>query len=232
LLLENDAEMRIALVKPARPGKSGASSSTIPDWVVHNSSIMGCYSCENFENENSPRKAVVYHSYGTPDVLKIEELEKPTPKDDEVLVKVCASSANPVEWYTMTGLFLAHIGNALFRPKDTRLGTDYTGVIEAVGKNVTDFKPGDEVFGGRAEAFAEYVCVSKAIALKPTNITFEPAGGVAIAALAALQGLRDYGQCYRNPRIRRAVIYCQPLARNNVWNRSLASAKVIGRERA
>src|SRR5215212_9632184 len=99
-------------------------------------------------------KAVVYKSYGPPEVLMIEEIEKPIPKENEVLVKVYATSVNPVEWYTMTGLFLARIGNGLFKPKDTRLGTDYAGVVEAVGKDVTDFKPGDEVYGGRSGAFA------------------------------------------------------------------------------
>lgn len=138
-------------------------------------------------------KAVVFHSYGM-GVLKIEEVEKPTPRDDEVLVKICATSVNPAEWYGMTGLFLARIGNGLFKPKDTRLGADFSGVIESVGKSVTYFKPGDEVFGGRSDAFAEYVCVQKAIAHKPANITFEQAGGVAIAGLTALQGLRDHGQ--------------------------------------
>jgi len=139
-------------------------------------------------------KAIVYTKYGPPNVLEVQELEKPSPKDDEVLVKVHATSVNPVEWYGMTGLFLARLGNGLFKPKDIRLGTDFAGVVEAVGKEVTDFKPGDEVFGGRSGAFAEYVCVQKGIAHKPANITFEQAGGVAIAALTALQGLRDHGQ--------------------------------------
>jgi NADPH:quinone reductase-like Zn-dependent oxidoreductase len=139
-------------------------------------------------------KAAVFKSYGPPDVLKIEEIEKPVPTDDEALVRVRASSVNPAEWYGMTGLFLARIGNGLFKPKDTRLGADFAGVVEAVGKNVTDFKPGDEVFGGRSGAFAEYVCVRDKVVHKPANITFEQAGGVAIAALTALQGLRDYGK--------------------------------------
>jgi len=139
-------------------------------------------------------KAAVFKSYGPPDVLKIEEIEKPVPTDDEALVRVRASSVNPAEWYGMTGLFLARIGNGLFKPKDTRLGADFAGVVEAVGKNVTDFKPGDEVFGGRSGAFAEYVCVRDKLVHKPANITFEQAGGVAIAALTALQGLRDYGK--------------------------------------
>ena len=97
-------------------------------------------------------KAVIFPTYGSPDVLKIVELEKPTPKDDEVLVKVCASSVNIAEWYAMSGLFLARIGNGLFKPKDTRLGVDFSGVVEAVGKDVSDFKPGDEVFGALAES--------------------------------------------------------------------------------
>jgi NADPH:quinone reductase-like Zn-dependent oxidoreductase len=139
-------------------------------------------------------KAAVFESYGPPDVLKVKEIEKPTPNDDEVLIRVLASSINPVEWYGMTGLFLARFGNGFFKPKDTRLGTDYAGVVEAVGKNVTGFKPGDEVFGARSGAYAEYVCASKVIIPKPTNISFEEAGGVAIAAMTALQGLRDHGK--------------------------------------
>lgn len=139
-------------------------------------------------------KAAVFQTYGPPDVLKLEVVEKPTPKDDEVLVKVKASSVNPAEWYAMTGLFLARLGNGLLKPKDTRLGMDYSGVVEAVGKEVKDFKPGDEVYGARSDAFAEYVCVKNHVYPKPENITFEQAGSVAIAAMTALQGLRDHGK--------------------------------------
>ncbi len=139
-------------------------------------------------------KAVVFRSYGSPDVLKIESLEKPTPGEDEVLVRVHASSVNPAEWYAMTGLFIARLGSGLARPKDTRLGVDYAGVVEAVGRQVTQFKPGDEVFGARSGAFAEYVCVKTHIYPKPANITFEQAGSVAVAAITALQGLRDHGR--------------------------------------
>ena len=138
-------------------------------------------------------KAAVYKSYGQPEVLKIEEVEKPAPKDDEVLVKIRASSVNPAEWYSMTGLFIARLGSGLFKPKDTRLGVDYAGVVEAVGRDVTQFKPGDEVYGARSGAFAEYVCVKNHIYPKPANITFEQAGSVGIAAMTALQGLRDHG---------------------------------------
>jgi NADPH:quinone reductase-like Zn-dependent oxidoreductase len=127
-------------------------------------------------------------------VLKVEELEKPTPNADEVLVRVHASSVNPAEWYGMSGLFIARLNGGLFKPKDERLGTDYSGVVEAVGKHVTDVKPGDAVFGARHGAFAEYVCAQKFVIPKPANISFEEAGGVAIAATTALQGLRDHGK--------------------------------------
>ncbi len=139
-------------------------------------------------------KTIIYPNYGSPDVLKIVELEKPIPKDDEVLVKVHATSVNIAEWYTMTGLFLARIGNGIIKPKDTRLGVDFAGVVEEVGKNVTDFKPGDEVFGGRNGAYADYVTVRKAITHKPANLTFEEAASAPTAGITALQGLRDHGK--------------------------------------
>ena len=139
-------------------------------------------------------KAVIHESYGLPEVLKIVELEKPEVPDDSVLVRVRASSVNIAEWYGMTGLFIGRLGGGLFKPKDTRLGADFAGVVEAVGKDVTDFKPGDAVFGGRGGAYAEYVSVKKAIALKPVNVTFEEAASVPTAGITALQGLRDYGK--------------------------------------
>ena len=139
-------------------------------------------------------KAIVFRSYGSADVLQIEEVEKPQVPEDGVLVRVRASSLNAMEWYGMTGLFLARLGNGLLKPKDTRLGADFSGVVEAVGKSITDFKPGDEVFGGTSEAYSEYVTVSKGIAPKPANVTFEEAAAVPVAGLTALQGLRDYGK--------------------------------------
>lgn len=139
-------------------------------------------------------KAAVFRSYGPPDVLKIEEIDKPTPSDDEVLVRVRATSVNPAEWYGMSGLFIARLGNGLLKPKDTRLGADYAGVVEAVGKNVTGIKPGDEVFGAGNDTFAEFICAQKFLIPKPANVSFEEAGGVAIAAMTALQGLRDHGK--------------------------------------
>lgn len=139
-------------------------------------------------------KAVTFTNYGGPEVLQVVDLEKPIPQADEALVKVYASSVNIAEWYAMTGLFLARLGSGFFRPKDSRLGVDFSGVVEAVGENVTGFKPGDEVFGGRGGAFAEYITVRKAIVHKPANVTFEEAAAVPTAGITALQGLRDHGK--------------------------------------
>ena len=139
-------------------------------------------------------KAVIHRSYGPPAVLQIAEFEKPVPQDDEVLVKIRATSVNPAEWYGMTGLFIARLGSGLFKPKEIRLGVDYSGVVETAGKNVTDFQPGDEVYGARSGAFAEYVCVKNHIYPKPTSVTFEQAGSIGVAAMTALQGLRDHGK--------------------------------------
>ena len=127
-------------------------------------------------------KAVVFESYGQPEVLKIREIEKPDVPDDAVLVRVRASSINVAEWYSMTGLLIGRIlSRELFKPKDTRLGADFAGVVEAVGKNITDFKRGDEVFGGRSGAYAEYVNVKNAVNLKPANGTVEKAASVPTA---------------------------------------------------
>jgi len=145
-------------------------------------------------------KAIVYTKYGSPDVLQLKEVEKPSPKEDEVLVKVHAASANPLDWHLMRGEpFLARLENGLQKPKITRLGADIAGRVEAVGSNVTQFQPGDEVFGEKFETglggFAGYVSVPEsALAPKPTNISFEAAAAVPIAALTALQGLRNKGQ--------------------------------------
>lgn len=139
-------------------------------------------------------KAVVHYSYGSPDVLKIEDVEKPEVSEDGVLVRIHASSVNPAEWYGMTGLMIARFSSGLFKPKDPRIGGDFAGVVEAVGSQVTDFKPGDEVYGGRSGAFAEYVSVRNAVVRKPANVTFEEAAAVPTAALTALQGLRDHGK--------------------------------------
>jgi NADPH:quinone reductase-like Zn-dependent oxidoreductase len=140
-------------------------------------------------------KAAVYSRYGSPDVVQIKDVEKPVPKDDEVLVKVRAASVNPLDCHCIRGTpYLIRIMTGLRQPKGTRPGVDVAGQVEAVGRNVTRFKPGDEVFGGCRGAFAEYVCTSEsALVVKPDNVTFEQAASVPVAAFTALQGLRDKG---------------------------------------
>ncbi len=141
-------------------------------------------------------KAIVYHEYGSADVLKCEEIEKPVPKDDEVLVKVRAASVNPIDWRLMKGEPRAfRIVPRLLKMPIGRPGVDAAGEVKAVGKNVTQFKPGDEVFGACRGAFAEYACTAASkLAMKPGNVTFEQAASVFVAGLTALQGLRDHGK--------------------------------------
>ena len=142
-------------------------------------------------------KAILFSKYGPPDVLELREVEKPTPNEDQVLIKIHASSANPLDWHHMRGEpFIARLGDGFFKPKDQRIGADIAGRVEAVGKNVTEFKPGDEVFGAvGAGGFAEYVCTrEKNLALKPANISFEAAAAAPVVGFTALQGLRDSGQ--------------------------------------
>ena len=141
-------------------------------------------------------KAIVYTKYGPPDVLKIDEVEKPTPKDKQVLIKVHAASVNAGDYRVMrANPFLVRLmTGGLLKPKNTRLGSDVAGRVEAVGENVKQFRPGDEVFGCRNGAFAEYVCAREgALALKPANSSFEEAAAVPVAALTALQGIRYAG---------------------------------------
>src|SRR5438067_3235966 len=142
-------------------------------------------------------KAIVYCDYGVAN-LKLAEIAKPTPTDNQILVKVHAASVNPLDWHFIEGTpyVMRAMGVGLRKPKDTRLGVDFAGTVEAVGKNVTQFKPGDEVFGGRDGAFAEYVCprADRAVTLKPATITFEQAASVNIAGITALQALRDKGK--------------------------------------
>ncbi len=153
---------------------------------------------EPIETGEPHMKAVVYTDYGSPDVLEIRDVKKPVPNNDQVLIKVRAASVNPLDWHFIEGTpyIMRAMGTGLRRPKVPRLGVDMAGQVEAVGKNVTQFKPGDEVFGGKTGAFAEYVCVfaDRAVALKPANLTFEQAASVPIAAITALQGLRDKGK--------------------------------------
>jgi NADPH:quinone reductase-like Zn-dependent oxidoreductase len=136
-------------------------------------------------------KAAMYSRYGPPLVVLIKDVPKPVPKANEVLIEVRAASVNPLDWHFMRGLpYLVRIVAGLRKPKDQRLGVDVAGQVEAVGSNVTQFKPGDEVFGSCRGAFAEYVCTSEStLVQKPTNVTFEQAAAVPVAAYTALQGL-------------------------------------------
>jgi NADPH:quinone reductase-like Zn-dependent oxidoreductase len=148
-------------------------------------------------------KAIVYHNYGSPDVLKCEEIGKPAAGDDEVLIIVRAASVNPLDFHSMRGRpYIIRILFGLRKPKLTRPGRDVAGQVEAVGRNITQFKPGDEVFGVCRGALAEYVCATEdKLALKPANVTFEDAAAVPVAALTALQSLRDKGRIQQGHKV-------------------------------
>jgi NADPH:quinone reductase-like Zn-dependent oxidoreductase len=149
-------------------------------------------------------RAAVRDRFGSPDIVEIREIEKPAPADDEVLVRVREASVNMADWYDLTGRpYVGRTQMGLRKPKSERLGVDYAGVVEGVGRNVTLFRPGDEVFGGRNGAFAEYVAAKadRAIVPKPANVTFEQAAAVPIAAITALQGLRDKGQLQQGQKV-------------------------------
>jgi NADPH:quinone reductase-like Zn-dependent oxidoreductase len=156
-----------------------------------------CGPAPTLSTDKETMKAIVSRCYGSPDVLEYSNVEKPAIKDDEVLVKIHAASVNPLDWHEMRGApYFMRLSSGLGAPQSTSLGVDFAGTVEAVGAGVTRFKPGDEVFGGRGGAFAEYLVIpeNRALALKPDNISFEQAAAVPIAAISALQALRDKGQ--------------------------------------
>ncbi|HEY2103726.1 MAG TPA: NAD(P)-dependent alcohol dehydrogenase [Chthoniobacterales bacterium] len=162
-------------------------------FIAYWTSTNECF--RNAGSVKNPMKAIVHCEYGSPDVLKLEDVEKPVPTDNQLLVRVRAASINPLD-LTIRGPWLLRPLSGLRKPKETRSGVDYAGVVEAVGKNVTSFKTGDEVFGGKTGALAEYICVlaDRSVVLKPANMTFEQAAAVPVAAITALQGLRDKGK--------------------------------------
>jgi len=145
-------------------------------------------------------KAVVYENYGSPDVLEFKEIKKPAVKDDEILIKVHAASVTPLDWHMLTGTpYIARLMAGLFKPKRKVLGTDVAGVVEAVGSNITEFQPGDEVFGLSFYngSFAEYLCVPKSqlqLVAKPSNVSFEDAAATPYSGFTALLCLRDLGK--------------------------------------
>jgi NADPH:quinone reductase-like Zn-dependent oxidoreductase len=139
-------------------------------------------------------KAVLHKRYGRPDLLEFGEVARPVVEDDQVLLRVHAASVNPVEWYGVTGPYFARIGNGLRKPNSTAVGADVAGRVEAVGRNVEDFRPGDEVFGAGVGAWAEYAVARTArLAPKPASVSFEDAAALPVAAITALQALRDKG---------------------------------------
>ena len=150
-------------------------------------------------------KAAIHERYGPPGrVVEIRDLERPEPASDEVLVRVRAASVNISDWYEVTGRpWIARGSMGFRRPKELRIGTDYAGVVEAVGSDVTEFRPGDQVFGGKTGACAEYVVAKadRAIAKKAQNVTFEQAAAVAVAATTALQAIRDQGKLEPGQRV-------------------------------
>jgi NADPH:quinone reductase-like Zn-dependent oxidoreductase len=153
--------------------------------------------CGKTAAPTNPMKAIVRCDYGLAN-LKLEDVEKPVPDNDQILVKIHAVSVNPYDWHFVEGTpyVMRAMGVGLRKPKEIRLGVDFAGTVEAVGKNVTQFKPGDEVFGGRDGAFSEYVCrrAVGAVAPKPAGLTFEQAASINIAGITALQGVRDKGK--------------------------------------
>jgi NADPH:quinone reductase-like Zn-dependent oxidoreductase len=149
-------------------------------------------------------KALAYDKYGSPDVLELREIDKPVVTDDGLLVRIHAASVNPVDWHTLTGTpYLVRMQAGLRKPKSELLGVDFAGTVEEVGRAVKQFQPGDEVFGARSGSFAEYVCVreERAVVQKPADVSFEQAAAVPVAAISALQGLRDKGQIQQGQKV-------------------------------
>ncbi len=150
---------------------------------------------ESRAKQATTMKAIVHERYGRPDVLELREVDKPVIEDDQVLVRVHAASVNPVEWYGVTGFLPARMGNGLRKPKSAAVGGDVAGRVEAVGRDVEGFQPGDDVFGTAVGSWAEYAPAREArLARKPANLSFEEAAAVPVAAITALQALRDHGQ--------------------------------------
>ena len=173
---------------------AAAAASAVAISISHNSP---CGAAPPLAAGALSMKAIVYRCYGSPEVLKLEEIPQPKQQDARMLVKVHAASVNPLDWHYMRGepyVMRAEAGIGV--PENIHMGVDFAGTVVSVGKNVTRFKPGDAVFGGKGGAFGEYVSVAESgsVALKPTNMTFEQAAAVPIAAVTALQALRDKGK--------------------------------------
>lgn len=162
--------------------------------LSHNSA---CKPVADIANGSTAMQAIIYNCYGPPEVLKLEKVAKPIAGDDEVLVKVHAAAVNPLDWHYMRGApYFMRLMSGIGAPADHRFGVDFAGTVESIGSNVTKFKPGDEVFGGGSGAFADYLVAgeNRALASKPINMTFAQAAALPIAAVSALQAVRDAGK--------------------------------------
>jgi NADPH:quinone reductase-like Zn-dependent oxidoreductase len=163
-----------------------------------------CPETRAIQQSSERMTAMVHRCYGGPQVLALESVSKPAPAGGEVLIKVHAAGFNPHDWHAMRGTpYLIRTQTGFGAPANPLLGIDFAGTVEAVGKNVTQFHPGDEVFGGADGSFAEYVTVAdnQALVAKPTNLTFEEAASVPVAALSALQALRDRAGTARGDKV-------------------------------
>lgn len=178
-------------------GLAGVFALAIVSFAIALSYDSECPAPEPLARSTQPMmKAVLQRCYGTPDVLTLAEIAKPTPASNEVLVRVRAAAVNPLDWHSVAGWpYIMRLANGLGTPEDPSMGVDFAGTVESVGNQVTRFKAGDHVFGGRGGAFAEYVVVpeDRAVAQKPSNLTFEEAAAIPVAAVTALQALRDQG---------------------------------------
>ena len=155
-----------------------------------------CEPASAVDGDRQLMKAIDYQCYGSADVLNYLDRNRPSPKDDEVLVKIESASVNPADWHYMRGTpYLVRFLTGMGKPTDSRFGVDFSGTVQAVGAKVTNFQAGDEVFGAASGAFAEYVTVraNRSVVKKPANVSFPEAAGVPIAALTALQAVRDKG---------------------------------------
>ncbi len=175
----------------------GFLALTIVVLAVTLSYTSDCGSQPSVTDDAALMQAIVSRCYGSPDLLEFVAVAKPTPADDEVLVKIRAASVNPLDWHYMRGSpYIMRLGSGIGAPDDSSMGVDFAGTVEAVGKNVNGFKPGDEVFGGGNGAYAEYITIreDRGLAMKPANMSFGQAASVPIAGITALQALRDYGK--------------------------------------
>jgi NADPH:quinone reductase-like Zn-dependent oxidoreductase len=186
----------VSLLKRIALGIAGVLVVGVGSLAVAISYTSPCESSKVVAASGTTMTAVTSPCYGGPEVLRIEAVAKPTPSDDQVLVRVHVAALNPLDWHSMRGEpYFMRLGGGIGTPQDTTVGVDFAGTVETVGKNIKRFKPGDQIFGGRSGALAQYVVVSErsSVVHKPASVTFEQAAAIPIAAITALQGLRDHG---------------------------------------